>query len=86
MTKNWNQIQADTKKEVEAIGFHYVADRPFSDIPGDWYLRIVTGWRKRQDGTTEHATWLYNASLGGLHEGHYMMNRHQAIQDFHERG
>ncbi len=78
---NWNQMQKDIKKATEKAGFNYIADRPLTNHPDDWYLRVVLGYNER-----EHATWIYNASLGGLHEGHYMMTRERASDDFNERG
>ncbi len=67
---DWVQMQKDIKEDVQEIGYNYIADRPLSTHPADWYLRVVLGNNKRG-----YATWIYNAELGGLHEGHYDMER-----------
>jgi hypothetical protein len=67
---------------AEVPGFQYIADRPFSKHPDDWYLRMVLAYKESRK---EYVTWLYNASLGGLHEGRYTQDQRVAMDDFHSR-
>jgi hypothetical protein len=80
MKKDVEQIQKEIKEAVAELEYQYVADRPLTTHPDDWYLRVVLAHNNR-----EHVTWIYNASLGGLHEGHYMMSIQAAHEDFLER-
>lgn len=81
-TRNWYQIQVDMEREVKRIGFTFIADKAASPYPGDWFLRIVLGYRESDDS---YATWLYNADRGGLLHGRYDMDSSEANKDFIER-
>jgi hypothetical protein len=71
--------QQDIKAEVESIGWEFLAARPISYHPADWYLHIVLAARPNR---TEYTTWIYNASLGGLHGGRYTVSLEQAEKDY----
>ena len=59
---------AEVIDAVEAAGFKWIASRNYSDHPGDWYLKVVMGYR---ESNHEWAVWLYNAERKGLNEGYY---------------
>jgi hypothetical protein len=69
----------DVIAEVESVGWNYLDHRPYSDYPGDWYLHIVLAARPNR---TEYVTWIYNASLGGLHGGRYFVSHVCAMTDY----
>jgi hypothetical protein len=73
----------EVKAAVQEAGFHFIADRHLSSHPDDWYLRVVLAFR--ESPRKEYVTWIYNASLGGLHEGRYTQDQQQASDDFHNR-
>lgn len=71
--------KSDIQAEVESIGWELLAARPISYNPGDWYLHIVLAARPNR---TEYVTWIFNASLGGLHGGRYTISLEQAERDY----
>lgn len=54
----------------------------FSDNPKDNHLYLVMAKAGYCGG---YNTWIYNTSLGGLHEGHYDMNFVDALTDMSNR-
>lgn len=72
----------EVKEAVHKNGFNFIACRPLSKHPDDWYLHVVLAHR---DSDKEYVTWVYNASLGGLYEGRYTKDGRVARDDFHTR-
>jgi hypothetical protein len=83
--KTENMVTTEEIREAvsEVNGFQYMADRPLTNHPDDWYLRMVLA--RREQPREEYVTWVYNASIGGLHEGRYTRDQRQAMDDFHTR-
>jgi hypothetical protein len=74
----------EVRKAVEKIGFNYVADRALTLHRGDWYLRVVVGFKIREDRETEYAVWLLNADRKepGLYEGFYTTDKQEAEEKY----
>lgn len=63
------------RKEVERVGYEYLADKPLTNHPDDWYLRAVMAKNDR-----EYVVWSYNATTDCLNEGKYVETFEQAHQ------
>jgi len=74
--------KSEIQAEVESLGWDFIAARPISYQPADWYLHIVLAARPNR---TEYVTWIFNASLGGLHGGRYTPSLEQAENDYSSR-
>jgi hypothetical protein len=77
----------EVRKAVEKIGFNYVADRALTLHRGDWYLRVVVGFKIRENNSTEYAVWLLNAAREepALYEGYYTDNKQDAEEKYRNK-
>lgn len=63
-------------------GYSPVFTCRLSEHPDDYYLFLVIA---KYEGTNEYqkgayTSWLYNASVSGLYEGHYDLNLKEALE------
>jgi hypothetical protein len=79
---NQTVLRDDIIEEVKSIGWDYLDHKQYSSHPDDWFLQVVIAARPNR---TEYVTWLYNASLGGLHGGRYFVSLESAMTDFNLR-
>jgi hypothetical protein len=56
----------------------WIAHRPISDIPGDWYLKLVL----RQWRDNEWVVHVYNEQDGGYYHGRYFDSFAAALYEF----
>jgi len=84
MTNKRTVTREEVQVEVEHIGFVFLDERPASLHPEDWYLRVANGYRRTDHGV-EYASWVYNATTGGLAYGRYTFDCVEAHKNWMDR-